>query len=243
MEVLYDLVGYSNRKLYQNSDWFCFSLDSILLANFVTLSPKTKRILDLGTGTAPIPLILSLYTKAKIVGLEIQQDLATLAQKSIQYNHLEEQIQILPTDMKIYASQMQSDQFDIIVSNPPYFKATNQSYYNQELHKTIARHEVTIQLEEIFQIAKKLLKNKGIFAIVHRTERLVELLNLFQKYGLEPKKIQFVYPKKDMDSNIVLIEGMKNGKSGLKLLAPLYIHKEDGTYSKEYLAKLEMEKQ
>lgn len=234
MKVLHDLVGYPNRKIYQDSDWFCFSLDSVLLANFVTILPKTKKVLDLGTGTAPIPLILSLKTKANIIGVEIQSEIASLAKDSIKENHLEDQIHIVEIDMKDYAKITESDSFDVVISNPPYFKITDQSYYNLDSHKTIARHEVKVTLEEIIKIARKLLKNNGVFAIVHRTERVIEILNLFQKYGLEPKKMQFIYPKFGKDSNIVMIEGVKNGKQGLTLLAPLYIHNEDGTYTKEY---------
>lgn len=241
MEVLHDLVGYPNRKIYQNPNWFCFSLDSVLLANFVTLLPRTKQILDLGTGTAPIPLILSLKTSSKIVGIEIQEDIAKLARKSIEYNKLSDQIKIIQKDMREYAMKMESDCFDVIVSNPPYFKLNDKHYHNVDMHKTIARHEVKITLEEILVIVRKLLKNDGIFAIVHRTDRLVEILNLFQKYGLEPKKIQFVYPKEGTDSNIVMVEGVKNGKPGLTLLAPLYIHNQDGTYTEQYQKMLGME--
>lgn len=238
MEQINDLLNYPNRKIYQNSDWFSFSLDSVLLANFVSLFPSHKRILDIGSGTAPIPLILSLRTKAKIIGIEIQKDVAKLAVKSIQHNHLENQIQVVCDDIKNYTKQLESDSFDVIVSNPPYFKVADGFYKNKDDHKTIARHEINLKLEELFQCVRKLLKNHGTFAMVHRTERLIEILNLFQKNGIEPKKIQLIYPKRNQESNLVLIEGMKNGKVGLRIMPPLVIHDDNNQYTQQYLSFL-----
>lgn len=239
MEVLHDLVGYQNLKIYQNSDWFTFSLDSVLLSNFVTIQPRYRKILDLGTGNAPIPLILSTRTKASIVGVEIQNDIYDLAQKTIQYNHLDHQVQLLHCDMKDLKQMFSSDTFDVIVSNPPYFKYHSEHIVNENIHKTIARHEVMITLEELLRLTRYLLKNDGVFAMVHRTERMVEILDLFRKYGLEPKKIQFIYPKVGKDSDLFLIEGRKNGKLGLKILAPIYVHQEDGSYTDVILKQLE----
>lgn len=239
MEVLHDLVGYQNLKIYQNSDWFAFSLDSVLLSNFVTIQPRYRKILDLGTGNAPIPLILSTRTKASIVGVEIQNDIYDLAQKTIQYNHLDHQVQLLHCDMKDLKQMFSSDTFDVIVSNPPYFKYHSEHIVNENIHKTIARHEVMITLEELLRLTRYLLKNDGVFAMVHRTERMVEILDLFRKYGLEPKKIQFIYPKVGKDSDLFLIEGRKNGKLGLKILSPIYVHQEDGSYTDVILRQLE----
>ena len=239
MEVLHDLVGYQNLKIYQNSDWFTFSLDSVLLSNFVTIQPRYRKILDLGTGNAPIPLILSTRTKASIVGVEIQNDIYDLAQKTIQYNHLDHQVQLLHCDMKDLKQMFSSDTFDVIVSNPPYFKYHSEHIVNENIHKTIARHEVMITLEELLRLTRYLLKNDGVFAMVHRTERMVEILDLFRKYGLEPKKIQFIYPKVGKDSDLFLIEGRKNGKLGLKILSPIYVHQEDGSYTDVILRQLE----
>ncbi len=235
MEQLHDLLEYPNRKIYQNKEWFAFSLDSILLANFVTLLPTTKKILDIGTGTAPIPLILSLYTTAKITGIEIQTDVAKLATKSIKINNLEHQIDIINENVINYSNNMPGEQFDIIVCNPPYFKKTDQSVKNENFHKTIARHEIYLDLETVLKITKKLLKNKGVFAIVQRSERFIEVINLFQKYGLEPKKVKFIYSKDNEQSKMFLLEGTKGGKSGLKVEAPLVIYKADDSYTQEYL--------
>lgn len=235
MEVLNDLVGYKSLKIYQNTDWFSFSLDSVLLPNFVTLNKNVNLIMDLGCGNAPIPLILSTKTDAKIVGIEIQKDSYELAKKSVSYNHLENRIKLLNIDMKELKSIYSSDSIDVITCNPPYFKYLETSNLNEDIHKVIARHEKMITLEDILSLSKYLLKNNGVLAMVHRTDRLIEIIHLFKKYGLEIKKLRFIYPKVGMESNMVLIEGRKSGKVGLKLLPPLYVHNEDGSYTGEVL--------
>lgn len=235
MEVLNDLVGYKNLKIYQNTDWFSFSLDSVLLPNFVTLNKNIDVVMDLGCGNAPIPLILSTKTNAKIIGVEIQKDSYELAKKSISYNHLENKIELLNMDMKDLKNIYPSDSIDVITCNPPYFKYLETSNLNEDIHKVIARHEKMITLEDILSLSKYLLKNNGVLAMVHRTDRLIEIIHLFRKYGLEVKKLRFIYPKVDMESNMVLIEGRKSGKVGLKILPPLYAHHEDGSYTDEIL--------
>ena len=239
MEVLNDLVGYKNLKIFQNTDWFSFSLDSVLLPNFVTLNKNIETIMDLGCGNAPIPLILSTKTSAKIVGVEIQKDSYYLSKKSVLYNKLEDRIELLNMDMKELKNTYSTNSVDVITCNPPYFKYLETSNLNDDEHKIIARHEKTITLEDIVSLSRYLLKNNGILAMVHRTDRLIEIISLFQKYGLEVKKIRFVYPKMDMESNMVLIEGRKNGKVGLKILPPLYAHNEDGSYTEEVLKMFE----
>lgn len=239
MEVLNDLVGYKDLKIFQNTEWFSFSLDSVLLPNFVTLNKNVETIIDLGCGNAPIPLILSTKTDAKIIGVEIQKDSYELARKSVLYNHLDDRIELLNIDMKDLRDRYSSDSIDVITCNPPYFKFLETSNLNDDIHKVIARHEKMITLEEIISLSKYLLKNNGVLAMVHRTDRLIEIINLFQKYGLEVKKIRFIYPKINTESNMVLIEGRKNGKTGLKLLPPLYAHNEDGSYTEEVLRMFE----
>lgn len=238
MEVLHDLVGYKNLKIYQNTDWFLFSLDSVLLANFVTINKNVKNIIDLGCGNAPIPLILSTKTKAHIIGVEIQKDSYNLAKKSVVYNKLDNQIELINIDMKELKKIYNSDSIDIITCNPPYFKYSSNSNINEDEHKVIARHEKMITLDDILLLARYLLKNNGCIAMVHRTDRLIEIINTFQKYGLEIKKIRFVYPKEGSESNMVLIEGRKNGKVGLKLLPPLYVHNTNG-YTDEVMTMFE----
>lgn len=239
MEVIHELLGYKDMKIVQNTDWFSFSLDSVLLAHFVTVRLRDKEFLDLGCGNAPIPLILSLRTKGHITGVEIQKEVMALAEKSILLNKKEAQISLLHCDMLNLSEKYGPDSFDVITMNPPYFKSSDSSILNDDIKKTLARHEVSMKLEDILPIIFKLLKNNGHFAMVHRTERFIEIIELLKKYNLEPKRIQFIYPKDDSLSNLFLIETSKNGKSGVKLLPPLYIHNEDGTYRNNILTLFE----
>ncbi len=225
------LLGYENLKIIQDTEMFNFSLDSVLLPNFITINKNINKILDIGTGNAPIPLILSTKTKAHITGVEIQKDVAKMAQESVKTNNLEKQITIINDDIK--KNTFEAESFDIITCNPPYFEVKDQSKFNKNDYKTIARHEINLTLDELLKIARKILKNNGIIGIVHRPERLLDILITMRKYNIEPKKIRFVYPKKDKEANILLIEGKKNGNKGLKILPPLYSHNADGTYTEE----------
>ena len=231
MEVTNYLLGYKDKYIVQNTQMFNFSLDSVLLPNFVTLNKNIKNILDIGCGNAPIPLILSTKTKALITGVEIQKEVYNLACKSVKINNLENQINIINADINEIYNQFETESFDVITCNPPFFKVSEKSNLNKSDYKTIARHEVKLNLDDIFKISKKLLKNNGYVAIVHRPERLLDILNSMQKYNIEPKKIQFIYPKTNMEANILLVEGMKNGKKGLKVLNPIYTHLDNGEYT------------
>ena len=176
MEVLNDLLGYKNIKIYQNTQMFSFSLDSVLLANFVNINKKVSNILDIGTGNAPIPLILSQKTDAKI---------------------------------------------------------TENVKLNESVYKRYARHEITLNIEQIFKIARKLLKNNGSINIVHRPDRLVEILSIMKQNNIEPKRLKFIYPRINESANMVLIEGVKMGKSGVKVDSPLIVHDKDGNYTED----------
>ncbi|MEG1647418.1 MAG: tRNA1(Val) (adenine(37)-N6)-methyltransferase [Bacilli bacterium] len=231
MEVKNFLLGYKDLFIIQNTEMFNFSLDSVLLPNFVTINPNINRILDIGTGNAPIPLILSKKTNAKIVGVEIQKEVFDLAFKSVELNNLSNRISLINDDILEYSKKQESDIFDVITCNPPFFKVNKSSKLNNIMFKTIARHESMLNLAQILKVARKLLKNNGIIALVHRPERLLEIVNEMQKNNIEPKKIQFVYPYENKDANILLIEGRKNGKPGLKILSPIYTHKADGEYT------------
>ena len=235
MERINDLVGYKNLKIFQNNDWFKFSLESVLLPCFVNISKNTNNILDLCTGNAPIPLILSIKTKAKIYGVEIQEDIYELAKKSIEINNLSNQIEIINDDVKNISNRFESDTFDIISCNPPYFKDIDTSKKNDDIHKIIARHEVNLTMEDIAKVVRKLLKNDGKFYLVHRTERFLELTNLLMSYNIMPKRVRFIYPKENSESNLFMLEAVKNGKYGMKLESPLYVHNDDGTYKDEIL--------
>lgn len=233
MEVINYLLGYKNLKIVQNTDMFNFSLDSVLLPNFVTLNKNTAKILDIGCGNAPIPLILSTKTSAKIIGVEIQKDVYELALKTVKMNDLEKQIEIINDDINNIYTYFETESFDTVVCNPPYFKVATTPNLNTIEYKTIARHEIKLNLEQIINIAKKVLKNNGNIAMVHRPERLSDIITIMRKNNIEPKRIRFVYPKETKEANILLIEGVKNGRPGLKILPPLYSHCENGGYSKQ----------
>lgn len=232
MKVINDLVGHG-LKIIQNPDWFMFSLDSVLLPNFVTINKSTKKVLDLGTGNAPIPLILSTKKVDKIYAIELQTEIYEMAKETVEINKLQDRIILINDDMKNLENYFPYNSFNLILSNPPYFKKGEPSRYNGNIQKTIARHEIMITVKEIVEIARKFLDNKGIFAIVHRTDRLIEIIELMRMNNIEPKRIRFIYPKKGRESNMFLIEGVKNGNVGLKILPPLYAHEQDGTYTKE----------
>lgn len=239
MEVKNYLLGYKDIYIYQDTEMFNFSLDSVLLPNFITINLGVKNILDIGTGNAPIPLILSTKTSANIKAVEIQKDVYELATKSVIENNLQDQIEVLCADINEIYTDFESDSFDIITCNPPFFKVTDSSNFNDSDYKTLARHEVKLNLEQLLKISRKLLKNNGILGIVHRPERLTDILLEMRKNNIEPKKIRFVYPKKGQGANILLVEGKKNGNPGLKILPPLYIHDKNGNYTKEVLKYFE----
>ena len=231
MKVTNYLLGYANLKIVQDPEMFSFSLDSVLLPNFITINKNINKILDIGTGNGPIPLILSTKTKAHITGIEIQKEVSQMAKESVRLNKLEKQITIINEDIK--KDIFENETFDVITCNPPYFEVKDESKFNKNDYKTIARHEINLNLDDLFKIAKKTLKNNGIIGLVHRPERLLDIIITMRKYNIEPKKIRFVYPKKDKEANILLIEGKKNGNKGLKILPPLYSHNEDGTYTEQ----------
>lgn len=230
MEVINDLLNYNNLKIYQNTNWFNFSIDSVLLANFVKVNNKMK-ILDMCTGNAPIPLFLSTKTKSKIIGVEIQPEVYDLALKSVKTNNLDEQINILNMDVKKLNSVFETDSFDLITCNPPYFKLEENSLTNDNEIKRKARHEVDLCLDDVFKCAKKILKNNGKIAIIHRTERLIEIISSMKQNNIEPKRLQFIFPFASSNSNLVLIEGSKNGNSGCLVENDIIVHNNDGTYT------------
>ncbi len=224
MEVINE-IPVNNLKIYQNDDYFKFSLESLLLPCFVTINLRDKLILDLCTGNAPIPLILSTKTKAKIYGVELQKEVYELALKSIKLNKKENQITILNADVKDLKAKFHGDMFDIITVNPPYFKYQDSNFLNNNNIKAIARHETSLNLEDLFKIVLYLLKDNASFYMVHRTERLIEILELLKKYRLIPKEIQFIYPKEDKNSKLFMIKAVKNGREGLKIKSPIYVSK------------------
>ena len=215
---------------------FNFSTDSMQLAYFVSCSPKTNKIIDLGCGNAPIPLFLTMKTKAHIIGVDIQKEICDMAIRSVELNHFEDQIEIINADIKDIYKIVGTNCFDIVTCNPPYFKYLETSNINKNDYLTIARHEVKITLEDIIAESKKLLTEKGSLYLVHRVDRFPEIINLLSKYKFEAKRIRFMYPKVNSEEALlVLIDAKNNANPGLKILPPFYMYDENGEYTKEAL--------
>ena len=176
---------------------------------------------------------MSTKTDAKITGIEIQESVYDMAVESVKINNKEDQITIINDDINNFYKAEETDKYDVITCNPPFFKYVETSNINKSDYKTIARHEVKLNLNQLFTIARKLLKNNGVIAIVHRPERFMDVVMEMKQNNIEPKRVQFVYPKPNMEANIMLIEGSKNGNPGLKILPPIYAHKENGDYTDE----------
>lgn len=236
-EVVNDLLGYEGLKIIQRPDMFNFSLDSTILAYYVSINKTTKKIIDLGCGNGYIPIFLSLRTDALIHGVEIQEESYDLAIRSVALNNLNDQINIYLGDMKEIHKKLGVAQYDIVTSNPPYFVYKDESLINANDYLTIARHEVKVTLDEVVHSANVLLKDGGTFAMVHRVERLMDILESFRRNGIEPKRILFVYPKTTSEEALVVfVEGKKsNKKGGLKILPPLYVYNEENKYTDEIL--------
>lgn len=220
-------------QIIQSSDVFSFSLDAVLLANFPSI-PKRGKILDLCAGNGAVGLFISRKTSAHIFQIELQDRLADMAKRSIQLNQLEEQMTVYPLDLKDTLTKITPDSVDLLVCNPPYFKNLPTAVKNPNPHLAIARHEIHTSLEEVIQISSKVLKTNGKFAMVHRPDRFLEILDWMKAYRIAPKRIRFVYPKAGKEANILLIEGIKDGKlDGFKIAPPLITYEADGSYSPE----------
>ena len=222
--VLNDLFDYDGMKIYQDSDKFKFSLDSILLAEFVD-NLNVDTIVDFCTGNAPVPLILSTKTKAKIYGFEIQKNIYDLAVKSIGTNNLNQQIVVYNDNLKEVSKYLKDECADLVTCNPPYFKYKDiDSLINEDKEKAIARHEITMDLDSLIKSAKYVLKNKAPLYMVHRCDRLEEVIDTLNKYGFKVKKLQFIYAGFNKEAIMVLIKATKNGNSGsLKVMPPIDI--------------------
>lgn len=224
------LLNFGDNIIYQDDDYFLFSLDSMLLANFVNIRLTDKKIIDLCSGNAPIPMLLSFRTKARIFGVELQENIYKMGLDSVTQNGMDKQITLINDDVNKVEKLFESGSFDIVTCNPPYFKYKEDSLININEGKAIARHEINLKLEDVIINASYLLKNNGTFAIVHRPERLMEIINYMQKYNIEPKRLRMVYPKENKDANIILVEGVKNGRSGLKIEKPLIVYDNNNRY-------------
>ncbi|MFJ7978594.1 tRNA1(Val) (adenine(37)-N6)-methyltransferase [Peribacillus sp. JNUCC 23] len=220
-------------RIIQSPSVFSFSLDAVLLSKFVNIPIQKGRIADLCSGNGVIPLLLSTRTKGKIIGVEIQERLFNMAERSIKYNGLSEQIQMVHGDIKTFPREIGNDKFDVVTCNPPYFPTPSQEEINRNEHFAIARHEIMCTLEDVVQNTSQLLRQGGKAAFVHRPGRLMDILSLMRKHRLEPKRLQFVYPKASKEANTILIEGIKDGSPDLKVLPPLVVYNEDNVYTPE----------
>ena len=257
-----DDLEFNNLKIIQNKDGFCFGIDSVLISDYAKKDIKKNALgVDLGTGTGIISILLSAKTRlSKIIGIEVQKEVADMAQRSIELNGLQNKIEIKNMNIKniiqnIDNSKLEKrkkqvklgniqtethkekdniwlEKFDFVVTNPPY-KKLETGKVNESEYKYISRHEATANLEDFIKVSKYLLKDKGSFFMVHRPDRLVDIIELMRKYKLEPKNIRFIYPSIDKSPNLVLIKGIKNAKPFLKIDKPLIVYNSNGEYTDE----------
>lgn len=227
-----DELHRNNYKIIQNTKKFCFGMDAVLLSGFAKVLPGEK-VLDLGTGTGIIPILLEAKTKGKhFTGLEIQEESADMARRSVAMNKLEDKIDVVVGDIKEASAIFGLASFDVVTSNPPYMNH-NHGIVNPHEAKAIARHELLCSLEDVIREASRSLKPNGRFYLVHRPFRLVEIISTLTAYKLEPKRMKFVHPYIDKEPNMVLIECIKGAKSMIKIEAPLIVYKEPKVYTDE----------
>lgn len=229
-----DILYPSNYEIIQSSEVFSYSMDAVLLGHFARVPKSYKsNILDLCSGNGAVTMAISKQTNAPVTGIEIQECLADIAERSAKLNQLSEKITYINENLLNYKSLFKPGTIDMITCNPPYFKS-DESRQNPNEALALARHEISLTMEGLLQVISQLLKENGTAYLVYSTERFIELLNKCDKYQLTPKRIQMVYPKPGRVSKFFLIELIKNGSPlGFKMLEPLYIMDEDGNYSKE----------
>lgn len=235
-----DDLEYKGLKIIQNQKGFCFGMDSVLISDFARDIKNNSVGVDLGTGTGIISILLSAKTNlSKIIGVEVQKDVADMARRSVLLNKLQNKIEIVNLNLKAIKekknieSLLKKDSFDFVITNPPY-KKLDTGKINENEYRYISRHEITANLEDFIQVTNFLLKDRGKIYLVHRPERLVDIMQLMRKYKLEPKRIRFVYPSINKEPNLVLISGVKNARPFLKIDKPLFVY-ENGKYTDEIL--------
>ena len=230
-----DDLEYKGLKIIQNKEGFCFGVDSVLLSDFAKGIKKNSKVIDIGTGTGIISLLLCKKTElSKIYGIEIQEDVAEMAKRSIEINNLEDKFEIINTNIKNIFEVLEPHQYDVVVTNPPYKKAET-GVKSAEKKQLISRHEVECTLEDVIEKSSKLLKDLGEFYMVHRAERLVDIMCLLRKYKLEPKNIRFVHSKAADKPSLILVRAVRAAKEFLKVDKPLVIYRDDGEYTDEIL--------
>lgn len=219
-------------QIIQDPKRFCFGVDAVFLSNFVTVK-RGGRILDLGTGTGIIPILLAAKTEAAhITGLEIQKESAEMAARSVQLNGLEERITITEGDIKEAADIFSAASFDVITSNPPYMTHEH-GLENAYEPKNIARHEILCNLEDVVRAAARLVKPGGSFFMIHKPFRLAEIFGMLMQYKLEPKRMRLIYPYVEKEPTMVMIEAVRGGRSRIKIEPPLIVYQEKGVYTEE----------
>ena len=231
-EERFDDLQRNGYKIIQNPNKFCFGMDAVLLSGFAQVK-RGEKALDLGTGTGIIPILLEAKTKGEhFTGLEIQSESADMAARSVAYNNLTEKIDIVNGDIKEAVKLFGPASFDVVTTNPPYMN-DNHGIKNPDLPMAIARHEILCSLEDVIREASGVLRENGRFYMVHRPLRLVEIFTLMTKYRLEPKRMRLVYPYVDKEPNMVLIEGLKGGRSQIRVDKPLVVYKAPNVYTDE----------
>ena len=220
--------------IIQDPGKFCFGMDAVLLTGFARIR-KGERILDLGTGTGIIPILLSARTEGReFVGLEIQEECAKMADRSVRYNHLEDRVKIGCGDIREAADIFGAASFDVVTCNPPYMIG-NHGLQNPDRPKAVARHEILCTLEDVVRQTARLLPDRGRFYMVHRPFRLAEIMNTLIRYQLEPKRMQLVHPFIDREPNMILIEAVKGGNSRIQVERPLVVYEKPGRYTRDIL--------
>lgn len=230
-----DDLEYNGLKIIQNKNGFCFGIDAVLLADFAKEIRDNSTVLDLGTGTGILGILLCGKTKLKkIIGVEIQKDVYEMATRSVKLNKLENRFSIINEDIKKLDRKLELQSFDAIVTNPPYKKNCT-GVKNDTEYKVISRHEVKCNLEDVIRVSSKLLKNNGKFYMVHRPERIKDIIINLDKYKLQIKEIKFVHPNINKKPNMVLIKAVKGGRDFLNVQEPLFVYNLNGEYTDEIL--------
>ncbi|MDN3020007.1 tRNA1(Val) (adenine(37)-N6)-methyltransferase [Paenibacillus sp. BSR1-1] len=228
-----DYLLAENLRIIQSPSVFAFSLDAVLLARFTYVPIQKGNLIDLCSGNGVIPLFLSARTKGKITGVEIQERLYDMAVRSIEYNELQDRLTMIHGDIKEMPKQLGFGKFDVVTCNPPYFTTPSKEEINPNEHLAIARHEILCTLEDAVKASSQLVRQGGKVAFVHRPGRLLDMITLMRTYRLEPKRIQFVYPKQGKEANTLLVEAIKDGSPDLKILPPLFVYNEKDEYTPE----------